>query len=265
MAEVLRGSGGDRGPGRNESWPKRRRPSRSHVLLAPRSASITSSPPRRRRRHHSARRGSVPSHGGRATASTTAPVWPSSPKACAATTGQAKFWWADPGTSPSASSSMRRRTSPAHGMRNFMSYDRRWLERAALQRPRRDGRYGDWERSSGPGLCRQISISEPATRLFELLSCPSLERCEHLHSIAYGLLGLWLPRPRNCSETRSTTSNAPLSARTPASGRATASTRPRNGGVRTAARPTTAPDCRSRCLPPATGPERPGDDEPSAS
>lgn len=75
---------------------------------------------------------------------------------------------------------------PGVGMRNFMSYDRRWLD---------EPHFGDHVGRAVWGLgeviagCRQISIAEPATRLFELL-LPSLERCEHLHSIAYGLLGV---------------------------------------------------------------------------
>ncbi len=76
--------------------------------------------------------------------------------------------------------------APAMGMRNFMSYDRRWLDEPHL---------GDHVGRAVWGLgevivgCRQASIAEPAIRLFDEL-LPSVERCEFPRSIAYGLLGI---------------------------------------------------------------------------
>lgn len=74
----------------------------------------------------------------------------------------------------------------AEGMRNFMSYDRRWLDEPHLGDHVGRAVWGLGEVIAG---CRQASIADPATRLFEEL-LPSLERCEFLRSIAYGLLGV---------------------------------------------------------------------------
>jgi hypothetical protein len=71
-------------------------------------------------------------------------------------------------------------------MRNFMSYDRRWLDEPHL---------GDHVGRAVWGLgeviadCRQASIADPAIRLFDEL-LPSVERCEFLRSTAFGLLGV---------------------------------------------------------------------------
>jgi hypothetical protein len=75
---------------------------------------------------------------------------------------------------------------PGSGMRNFMSYDRRWLDEPHLGDHVGRAVWGLGEVIAG---CRQSSIADPATQLFDQL-LPSLERCEFLRSISYGLLGV---------------------------------------------------------------------------
>lgn len=72
------------------------------------------------------------------------------------------------------------------GMRNFMSYDRRWLDEPHLGDHLGRAVWGLGEVIAG---CRQASIAEPAIRLFDEL-VPSIERCEFPRTVAYGLLGV---------------------------------------------------------------------------